>query len=713
MGEDMPTPPSFSFTISTRQQTAEPPDKLAPDDPYDYSALSHAVLFQSRECSPPTVVNDCWRWDGQTWRNTHAVVVTSALTDNTPPIVSDDIWENHEYLDIVIERSPGLYGSIRFEEGIPRQLPLWIMDTGSAGDPGLTADWTPTGVDLAWDDAIWSSTMQVGYTRDAGAGADVYGWDAGSLIPDDSLSDMHFDHEGQTYEVDLVTAMTVPGATTLVLAFDDNQHGDIANQATRNKLNLHIGDQVFNLSAALYEDRTKSVQWGDAVLTAWAAGDTVPLKITRADSTLYNPPAGAEWQFTVWRRNLSDSQSDPYEMVAGSIGFKATTDSTPEVDGTGDLNLVEYVVEGVAYAGGTKVNLWASPKRLFRPHAVLDAARNTDEASRSGVVAPGHPTGLEGGLNNVSEIVLAWAKPAQGPVTGYKVCRNQINGADGPKDGCEDTFDVSGGDTLTYTDTTAVFALFEYRVIAVNARGGLTAEGGSSNAVRVNRRVSTSAPPSPVVTKPSWHRDSDGNYSVTLRWGSSPDATGYIVSRWLYSETHGAIGGYDNQGRPISGSQRRYTGITGTSYTDTQDLVAGDHYQYRVYATNTYGTSNPSPYERIRLYAGRSDPDPNESRLTAKTQSAPNAVHLDWNVPDSEGAYTAFQVWRRALKGSDNDWKMLEVSTTSMADPTMNVTSDYIDKNVDAGAEYEYRIFAANGTRHWTSPAASAETIRD
>ena len=707
MGEDMPTVPSFSFTVSTRQQTAEPPDKLAPNDPYDYSALSHAVLFQSRECSPPTVVNDCWRWDGATWRNTHAVDVTTAITGiNDPPIVSDDIWENHEYFDIRIERSPGLYGSIRFDESIPRQLPLWIMDTGPAGDPGLTADWTPTGVDLAWDDAIWSATMQVGYTRDAGAGADVYGWDAGSLIPDDSLSDMHFDHEGQTYEVDLVTAMTVPGATTLVLAFDDSQHGDIASQSTRNNLDLHVGDQVFNLGAALYEDRTKSVQWGDVVLTAWAAGDTVPLKITRADSTLYNPPAGSEWQFTVWRRNLSESQSAPYELVAGSIGFKATTDSTPEVDGIGDLNLVEYVVEGIAYAGGTKVALWASTKRLFRPHHVRDAARNTDEASRSGVVAPGHPTGLTAEVDSQNFVTLEWDKPAQGPVTDYKICRTDVANAADPtnNDNCENAITVSATDPTTHRHLPGAVALHEYRIIAVNAPRGHTVEGGSSNAVRVNRRISTFKPSSPRDVTASWAKDSSGDYSVTLNWSQSDDANSYIVRRCLYSESHGAIQGYDEQGRPISGCPREYTvsGGSTTTYTDTQDLLAGKRYQYRVYAKNSGGTSEPSPYIRVGLY----DLDSSESWLTAKTQSAPNAVQLEWNVPSSDGTYDSFQVWRRALKGDDNEWKMLVVDTGSS-------TTTYTDSDVDAGAEYEYRVFAANGTRHWTSPAASAEIIRD
>ena len=560
--EDMPLVPSFSFTISTRGQLAVSVE--------DYRALSKGVLFQSRECSPPTVVNDCWRWDGSTWRNTHGVSESG--------IISDSVWENHEYVDFYIERSPGLYTTIRFEEGIPQQLPLWIMDTGPAGDPGLTADWTPTGVDLAWD---------------------------------------------------------------------------------------------------------------------------AP-----------NPPAQSQWQFTVWRRNLSDSQSAPYELVAGSIRAEATTDSTLEVNGIGDLNLVEYVVEGIAYAGDTKVALWASPKRLFRPHAVLDAARNTDAASRSGVVAPGHPTGLTAELNVASRIVLRWEKPVQGPVTGYKVCRNRItNAADGPKDGCEATIDVSGGDTLTYTDNPTVVTLYEYRVIAINARGGHTVEGGSSNAVRVNRRISTFKPSSPRDVTASWAKDANGDYSVTLTWSQSDDATGYVVRRWYYSDTHGAIGGYNEQGEVVH-YQTQYTvnGGSTTTFTDTDFTnlagvtTPGRNYQYRVYATNTYGTSEPSPYIRVGLY----DLDPNESWLTARSSGGPNAVSLAWNVPSSAGTYTSFQVWRRALKGSDNEWKMLVADTGSLTAPYR-----YIDRDVDAASEYQYRIFAANGTRHWTSPAASAEIIRD
>ena len=100
--------------------------------------------------------------------------------------------------------------------------------------------------------------------------------------------------------------------------------------------------------------------------------------------------------------------------------------------------------------------------------------------------------------------------------------------------------------------------------------------------------------------------------------------------------------------------------------------------------------------------------DSNRSRLTATSDHGPNQVDLEWNVPASAGTYDSFQIWRRALKGDDNDWKMLVVDTGSMTAPYTHT-----DSGVDAGAEYEYRIFAANGTRHWTSPAASAEIIRD
>ena len=413
ISEDMGIPETFSVTVSTRGGTAIPND--------DYNAVSHGVLFESQRCNPPpALVNNCWRWDGQTWVNNQAVVVNPDVTPGVtgkppgPGLVADSEWENHEYLDLVIERSPGLYGAVRFDLNVERTQRMWIMDTGPAGDPGLTADWTPGGVKLDW-----------------------------------------------------------------------------------------------------------------------SRGHTVVPKIARA--------TGPEWQYTVWRRNLSDSQSAPYEDVAGSHDFRSTTDQTVEVDGRDKLNLVEYVVDGVAYRGGTMVERWTSPKRLFRPHAVVDG-NNPDVASRDGVVAPGHPSGLELDQNMADNIILTWAAPEHGPVTSYKVCRNQIrNDPDGPRDGCEHTFDVPGDETtLIYTDNSAVaYDVYEYRVMAVNASRGHSVEGGSSNAVRFFRRNNSVEPRSPGNVTFTWTRDPD--YSVTLRWGNPRDATSFIVRRWLYSETDGPI----------------------------------------------------------------------------------------------------------------------------------------------------------------------------
>ena len=134
--------------------------------------------------------------------------------------------------------------------------------------------------------------------------------------------------------------------------------------------------------------------------------------------------------------------------------------------------------------------------------------------------------------------------------------------------------------------------------------------------------------------------------------------------------------------------------------------MVGGHYHYEVQAINAHGTSYPAPYVRVRLSGrdGSGDPDPDQSRLTATSRGNPNEVYLAWHVPTAAGTYDSFQIWRRTPNGDDNDWTILVADTGSLSAPYT-----YTDLNVDAGEEYEYDVFAANGARHWTSPAASVE----
>jgi rhamnogalacturonan endolyase len=117
--------------------------------------------------------------------------------------------------------------------------------------------------------------------------------------------------------------------------------------------------------------------------------------------------------------------------------------------------------------------------------------------------------------------------------------------------------------TTTYTDANlSANTFFAYEIVAMNA-------GGVSGASAV---VSTapSAPASLGATP--------GNQQILLNWPSSSGATSYTVKRGL-----------------SSGSETTHvTGITGTSYTDT-NLNNGTTYYYVVVANGPGGASGNSP----------------------------------------------------------------------------------------------------------------------
>jgi rhamnogalacturonan endolyase len=117
--------------------------------------------------------------------------------------------------------------------------------------------------------------------------------------------------------------------------------------------------------------------------------------------------------------------------------------------------------------------------------------------------------------------------------------------------------------TTTYTDgNLTTNTLYSYEVIAMNA-------GGVSSASAV---VST-PPPAPASLGAT-----AGNAQILLNWSASASATSYTIKRGLSS----------------GGETTLVTGITGTSYTDT-NLANGTAYYYIVTAAGPGGTSQNSP----------------------------------------------------------------------------------------------------------------------
>ena len=151
---------------------------------------------------------------------------------------------------------------------------------------------------------------------------------------------------------------------SLIVIFNDTGAGDLATNATRDKLTLHVDGATFNFGAGDLNSAQTGVAWSAGGLT-WSDGDTVELKITvseDAEVALTSDP-GADDTYAI---------GDAIEATA-TFGQTVTVTGTPQIEmqvggetrtadyasGSGLTNLVfSYtVVEGDLDADGVAVEL--------------------------------------------------------------------------------------------------------------------------------------------------------------------------------------------------------------------------------------------------------------------------------------------------------------------------------------------------------------------
>ena len=134
---------------------------------------------------------------------------------------------------------------------------------------------------------VWSATLTVG-TRMV-SGVSFYGWDDAGNYPGASLTDQDFTFGGDTYEI----AQIYFRSGRLLLQFPSTASGDIATQATRDKLELHVGSESFNLGAGTLLSNQRTIIWSNPGLS-WSAGQSVSVKITTP-----HPPNAYGYR-TIW-----------------------------------------------------------------------------------------------------------------------------------------------------------------------------------------------------------------------------------------------------------------------------------------------------------------------------------------------------------------------------------------------------------------------------
>ena len=159
---------------------------------------------------------------------------------------------------------------------------------------------------------IWSATMNVSAVT---IGTDtLHGWSSDGTFVDATLTEDDFTFENEAYKVvDLFV-----GLGGLSLAFDEDTAGDIATQATRNKLVLHVGNASYYLETATLET--------DEATLFWPTDLTLSIGVNVEFSLTTTPTPNAYGYRTIWTALMTAGKSGSFDGYAvGSYG-KITND---------------------------------------------------------------------------------------------------------------------------------------------------------------------------------------------------------------------------------------------------------------------------------------------------------------------------------------------------------------------------------------------------
>ena len=207
---------------------------------------------------------------------------------------------------------------------------------------------------------IWSATLTVGSQYLSVPNITLYGWNDSGDYTGASLTDDEFTFDSHTYNLDHIAS-----STTLLLAFSD--FGDLATEATRNKLTLHVGSQSFNLGAAAITVETKTISW-ITNRPDWSSATTVALKITD-DSTPVPPVPPAVTSVALTSDPGTDNTYGIGDVIEATVTFSAAVDIT----GTPQL---ELDFAGTAKPAGCLADTNTTTMGCYSTVAVNDSAPN-------------------------------------------------------------------------------------------------------------------------------------------------------------------------------------------------------------------------------------------------------------------------------------------------------------------------------------------------
>ena len=180
----------------------------------------------------------------------------------------------------------------------------------------------------AMQNQVWTATLTVGEDVVTPA-LSLYGWNDSGDFTGASLSDEEFTFDGHTYNLDEIS-------TGQLLFLEFSEFGDLATEATQNKLTLHVGSQSFNVGDATFSVAVKRISWGSGfTLPTWAASDSVCLALTEVVT-----PAVVVTAPTVTGVSLtSDPGTDNTYAISDTVTATVTFSAAVDITGTPQLEL--------------------------------------------------------------------------------------------------------------------------------------------------------------------------------------------------------------------------------------------------------------------------------------------------------------------------------------------------------------------------------------
>ena len=240
-----------------------------------------------------------WSYLGGTWHRLQKTASNNEDSGAQEGSSIADAFRRGADLDNLSVDSPGNALELAVYTEVNTETVVYIMEPPkvpfvpgvSGGGPGhfgggaiLRCSVPPAASCPTYDDVpgqeiteVWSATLTVGKGRRMGT--ETFGWDDSGGFTGASLTDQDFTFGGDTYGIDEIYFRQ--GGGILTLGFDTATDGDIATQATRDKLILHVGSDSFNLGVGRLAANQRTITWANTGLS-WAKNDSVEVKITEA-----------------------------------------------------------------------------------------------------------------------------------------------------------------------------------------------------------------------------------------------------------------------------------------------------------------------------------------------------------------------------------------------------------------------------------------------